>query len=100
MKNFSDDGYVTIRPVAGVLQTTNATGNKELLQNYWRVTHSDFTTVPTVAFQFYYRDQTGVTNVDKVTGAVQEANYVPGYVLGDSPYTRVSQADASSYNFV
>ena len=95
VKGISDDGYITIRPVSGTLQTTDVTGG-ELLNTYWRVTHSDFTTLPTVAFQFYYRDQIGVTGVDKQTGAVAESNYVPGYVLDEAPYTRVYESNPVS----
>ena len=93
VKDFSDDGYVNIRPVSGDLKTTNATGSTEVLQQYWRVSHSDFTTVPTVALQFYYRDQEGLAGVDKVASAAQEANYVPGYVLDEAPYTRRYESD-------
>jgi hypothetical protein len=88
VKNYSDDGYITIRPVLGSLQTTNQTGG-EVLQHYWRVSHSDFTTVPTVAYRFYYRNQIGSANVDLPAGAVNEASYVPGKVLDESPYTRL-----------
>ncbi|SDB81330.1 beta strand repeat-containing protein [Williamwhitmania taraxaci] len=88
VKGYSDDGYITIRPVFGSLQTTNQAGG-EVLQHYWRVSHSDFTTVPTVAYRFYYRNQLGTANVDLPAGAVNEASYVPGKVLDESPYTRL-----------
>ncbi len=82
--NFQDDGYVTIRPVVGELETTDPTGGKEILPMYWRVTHSDFTDLPTVAFQFYYTE-------GDVSAASQEDKYVPGYVLDELPFSRVYQ---------
>ena len=88
VKNFSSSGYITIRPILGALQTTNQTGATEVLQHYWRVSHSGFTTLPTVAYRFYYRNQKGTANVDLPAGAVNEALYVPGKVLDESPYTR------------
>src|SRR5665647_2748311 len=96
VKNFSDDGYITIRPVFGSLQTTNQTGGTEVLQHYWRVSNSDFTTLPTVASRFYYRNQIGLANVDLVTGASNEASYVPGKVLDQSPYTRLYETLAEN----
>jgi len=89
VKNFSSDGYITIRPVFGSLQTTNQAGG-EVLQHYWRVSNSGFTTtpLPTIAYRFYYRNKKGVANVDLVAGAANEASYVPGMVLDESPYTR------------
>lgn len=88
VKNYSDDGYVTIRPVSGFLQTTNQSGG-EVLQHYWRVSHSGFSTKPTVSYRFYYRNQKGIANVDLVTGANKENLYVPGKVFDESPYTRL-----------
>jgi hypothetical protein len=87
VKNFSDDGYLTIRAVSGALQTTNQTGG-EVLQHYWRVSHSGFTSLPTVAYRFYYRNQIGGALVDLPTGSTNEATYVPGKVLDEMPYTR------------
>ncbi|NEW82363.1 MAG: hypothetical protein GZ094_08365 [Mariniphaga sp.] len=95
VKNFSDDGYVTIRPVSGSLQTTNQAGG-EVLQHYWRVSHSGFTTVPTVAYRFYYRNQKGTANVDMIAAAANEALYVPGKVLDESPYTRLYEPLANN----
>ncbi|WP_075602045.1 hypothetical protein [Saccharicrinis aurantiacus] len=96
VKDFVDNGYVTVRTVSGELQTSNPTGSSEILQHYWRVTHDGFNTLPTVAFQFYYQDKDDVTGIDKITGASQEANYVPGYVLGESPYTRYYESEPIS----
>lgn len=88
VKGYADDGYVTIRPVFGSLQTTNQAGG-EVLQHYWRVSHSGFAAKPTVSYRFYYRNQKGVPNVDLPSGAANEASYVPGKVLDESPYTRL-----------
>ncbi|NLN30771.1 MAG: hypothetical protein GX158_05985, partial [Bacteroidales bacterium] len=89
VKNYNSPGYVTIRPVLGALQTTNQSGG-QVLQHYWRVSHSDFSGLPTVSFRFYYRYQTGVSNVD-LLNTTGEASYVPGKVLDESPYTRQSE---------
>ncbi len=79
VSNFSDDGYITIRPVDGELQTTNL-GSGDLLDYYWRVGYSDFTTLPTVtSVQFDYDDS-------DIVGT--ETNYVAGKVLDENPYTR------------
>lgn len=85
VRDYSSPGYVTIRPVLGALPTTNQSGGL-VLQHYWRVSHAGFSGLPTVSFRFYYRNQTGVTNVDLASGT--DANYVPGKVLDESPYTR------------
>ncbi len=87
VKDFSDDGYVTIRPVSGVLTLTDITGG-ELLQHYYRVSHAGFSTLPNVAYRFYYRNQNISDVVDKINPATQEINYVPGKVLDQLPYTR------------
>lgn len=89
VKNFADDGYITIRTVSGYLQTTNNSGNT--LQHYWRVTHNGFTAKPTVALRFYYqnRNHTATNIVDLFnTNATQEQSFVSGKVLDESPYTR------------
>lgn len=92
VKNFVDSGYVNIHVVSDELQTTELTGG-EILQHYWKVSSTDFTTLPTVAFRFYYRNQIGVSNVDLPTGTSQELNYVPGKVLDGLPYTRSFESD-------
>ena len=92
VKNYSSPGYITIRPVTGALQTTNQ-GGGEVLQHYWRVSHSGFTVLPTVSYRFYYRNQTGVTGVDLST-TINETGYVPGKVLDEAPYTRQSESTA------
>ncbi len=87
VSGYLDDGYLTIRPVSGVLQTTQSTGG-EVLQHYWRVTQSDFTDLPTLAYRFYYRNQSIAGVVDLPGGAANEANYVPGKVEDEGTYQR------------
>ncbi|HEX2969487.1 MAG TPA: hypothetical protein VHO46_10330 [Bacteroidales bacterium] len=95
VKNLTMPGYITIRPVMGALQTTNQSGN-QVLQHYWRVTHSGFASLPTVAYRFYYRRQTGISNVD-LSELTNETNYVPGKVLDEAPYTRQSESNTDIF---
>ncbi len=83
ISGFSDDGYIIINPVNGVLQTTNLAGGPNILSYYWRVRFQGFTTLPTVKYQFTY-------DVGSVGGS--EATYVPGKVLDVNPFTRSSEA--------
>jgi hypothetical protein len=95
VKDFSDDGYVRINVVSGELETSDLSGG-EILQHYWRVRHDGFTDLPTVAFRFYYRGSGGViSGLDRPSNYAtsDEDNYVPGYVLDGSPYTRVFESD-------
>jgi hypothetical protein len=86
--NVSDDGYVRIRPVSGELQTTELTGG-EILQQYWRVSYSDFESIPDqMAYRFYYRNQSDVAGVDLPAGAANEADYVPGFVMDGGTFSR------------
>ncbi len=79
----TDDGYIQIRPVDGVLQTTNLSGGN-ILSYYWRIGHSGFTTLPTVRYRFVYDD----TDDD----AGDEANFIAGKVLDEDPFTRSPQS--------
>ncbi|MDD3892086.1 MAG: hypothetical protein PHE03_07260, partial [Bacteroidales bacterium] len=89
VKNFADDGYVTIRTAMGPLLTLNAAGG-EVLQQFWRVSSDNFETAPTVAFRFYYRNRTGGGLMDLITeNSANEVNYVPGKVQDVTPYTRL-----------
>ncbi len=87
--SFSDDGFVKVAPVNGVLQTTNLSGGADILAYYWRVGNSGFTTLPTVSYTFQY-----------VAGDVggTESNYVPGKVLDVSPFTRSSETPSTKVN--
>ncbi|GEM_PF-1082754 len=79
VNSWANNGYVTIRPVQGELKTTDLSGGN-LLDYYWRVDHSDFTTLPTVQYAFTYNDADDLAN--------DEANFYPGKVLDENPYTR------------
>jgi fibronectin-binding autotransporter adhesin len=79
INTFTDDGYIAINPVDQVLATTNSAGGPDILSYYWRVRRSEFSNAPTVSMRFTYN------NAD-IGG--NEANYVPGRVLDQSPFTR------------
>lgn len=95
VKDFADSGYVQINVVSGELQTTDLSGG-EVLQHYWRVRHTDFSTLPTVAFRFYYRGSNTVEigrDRPELYADSDEDLYVPGYVLSESPFTRSFESD-------
>ena len=79
ISNFSDDGYITLNPVDDVLGTTNNAGGN-LLSYYWQVDHYNFSTLPTVKYQFLY-------NTDDLDGE-SETTWVAGKVLNETPFTR------------
>ena len=79
INTFTDDGYIAINPVDQILATTNSAGGADILSYYWRVRRSGFSSAPTVSMRFTYH------NAD-IGGT--EANYVPGRVLDQSPFTR------------
>jgi fibronectin-binding autotransporter adhesin len=76
---FTDDGYIAINPVDQILATTNSAGGADILSYYWRVRRSEFSAAPTVSMRFTY---------DNADIGGNEANYVPGRVLDQSPFTR------------
>jgi hypothetical protein len=76
----NSNGYIAINPVDQVLATTNSGGGPDILSYYWRVRRSGFSSgAPTVSMRFTYNDLDIGGN---------EANYVPGRVLDQSPFTR------------
>ncbi len=85
--NFSDDGYLTINPVDKTLLTTDPTGG-EVLSYYWRVNHSNFSTLPAVNYNFVY-DQDDVDGAN----ATVEGSFVPGSVADANPFTRSYEDD-------
>lgn len=95
VSNFADDGYITIRPASGELQTTDLSSGDELLQNYWRISESDFGVSPLVAYRFYFRDREEAGVVDLPAGALQEDFYVPGFVLDGGTYSRTYESNSS-----
>ena len=84
ISGFADDGYIRIIPVDNVLQTTNLSGG-DIISYYWRVTHRDFTTLPTVRYQMTYDESDAVGD---------QTLYVPGRVLDVSPFTRSTDGAA------
>ncbi len=88
ISNATDSGYVNLRPVDKVLATTNPTG--DVLSYYWRVDYSGFTSgnKPDIEYQFTYND------ID-LDGSGNEASFVPGKVLDDTPFTRSSEIPAN-----
>jgi fibronectin-binding autotransporter adhesin len=78
INTFTGNGYIAINPVDQVLATTNSAGGV-ILSYYWRVRRSGFSSAPTVSMRFTY------DNAD-IDG--NEAIYVPGRVLDQSPFTR------------
>lgn len=95
VKDFADTGYVQIRVVSGELQTSALAGG-EILRHYWRVSHSDFTVLPTVALRGYFRRRTDANIVDLQTGYSGLATYVPGYVQDGGAYTRQYESNPVS----
>ncbi len=83
--NYSDDGFLTVRPVDRILATTVNTGGN-ILSYYWRVNHESFTNLPRVVYNFDY-------NQADVDGAANEASFVAGKVLEVAPYTRNYEDD-------
>lgn len=78
---FSDEGYLILNLAQKQLQTANLPASSgDMLNLYWRVRFEGFSNIkPTITHVFQYQDS-------QVGGS--EANYVPGYVLDNVPYTR------------
>ncbi|MEQ9117076.1 T9SS type A sorting domain-containing protein [Fulvivirga sp.] len=85
LSGVTDDGYITIRPVDQVLATTDGSGG-DILSYYWKVDFEDFTTPPTVQYQFTYYDA-------DLDGSGNEASFVAGKVLEINPYSRRYEDD-------
>ncbi|MFY0599071.1 MAG: hypothetical protein JXR03_05335 [Cyclobacteriaceae bacterium] len=82
----SDDGYLSINPVDSELGTTDISGGN-ILSYYWKVSHREFSSLPTTQYEFTY----DASDDD----ATDEGNYVPGKVLDESPYTRSSEMQSN-----
>ena len=84
LSNVVDDGYISIRPVDGELQTTDLSAG-DLLNYYWKVDYEGFTDLPTIdRIRFEYNDSDIVGN---------ENNYVAGKVLNIYPFEREYEDD-------
>ncbi|WP_218022461.1 LamG-like jellyroll fold domain-containing protein [Chryseotalea sanaruensis] len=88
-QSFSDNGLVRIVPVDAVLQTT--AGAQSILSFYWKVSYSNFTTLPTVSYQFRY-DQADVD--------ANENQYVAGKVTDFPPYDRIQDPNTGGVDNV
>ena len=96
----SNTGFVQIRPVNDVLGTVAQTSD-EILNYYWRVSHSGFgsSDLPTInSYTFTY-------DAGDASGGTPDTDYVAGKVLDESPFTRAYegaagvQVDASTILF-
>ncbi|BDX37477.1 hypothetical protein CYCD_08320 [Tenuifilaceae bacterium CYCD] len=67
-------GYITIRPVDAVLQTTNLTGGN-VLDYYWRISCSGFTTNPAFSSMYMLADDRDIP-----TGTFAGLNFYTGWV--------------------
>lgn len=85
ISNVTDNGYITIRPAQGELQTTNLSGG-DLLNYYWRITYSDFSTLPTLTNLNLIYDDADIVGT--------ESQYVAGKVLDENPFTRSYEDDS------
>jgi hypothetical protein len=77
-------GYIQLNTADEILQTTDQSAGADILSYYWRVRHRNFSTLPTVAYNFNYADS-------DVGGS--EAVYVPGRVLDTPPFSRSTDGD-------
>jgi hypothetical protein len=82
---FYDSGYVKMVPVAAALTTLDTDAATDFLNFHWRVSHSEFDSLPNVSHTFSFLNE-------YLTGST--GNMVSGRVLFDAPYTR--QVDSLS----
>ncbi|WP_424961647.1 T9SS type A sorting domain-containing protein [Ekhidna sp.] len=80
-----DSVYVTVRPVDGVLQTTDLSGG-DVLSYYWSVDHAYTGITPSVTIQTDYY-------VDDLDGSANESLFVAGEVEDEGTYTRSYEDD-------
>ena len=88
LTNIVDDGYVLVRVADGVLPTTDATGGASL-SYYWRVSHSDFTTIPDVTSYVF-------TNATEDEDGNNNASWRCGKVMDIPDYERTSENNYNS----
>ncbi len=90
----TDDGYITVKVVTKKLATAGPypLGNA-ISDRYWIVDYEGFSTVPKVE-RILFRS----IDRDDPNGAPSgfPANYVPGYILEDSPFTRTAEINAGN----
>jgi hypothetical protein len=100
LSGISDNGYVSIRMSDTQLQTVNlAVLSNNMLTYYWRVRHTGFTTTPTVQ-SLVFRAVDSDDPDGGATPAGFNANFVPGKVLDELPFTRSQENtfDISGFN--
>ncbi len=76
--DYDDEGFIRIVPVNSSLASANLSV-ADYLAFHWKVSHSEFETLPRVSHQFQY-------NNEDVVGSA--ANFVAGRVLFDAPFDR------------
>jgi hypothetical protein len=85
----ADDGYINVKVVKGKLPTAGPypLGN-DVSNRYWIVNYEGFSTPPVVE-RIWFRS----VEKDDPNGGPNgfPGNYVPGYVLDSSPYTRTAE---------
>ncbi|MDW7693103.1 T9SS type A sorting domain-containing protein [Flammeovirgaceae bacterium SG7u.111] len=86
----SDDGYVTVNPVEGELATVVQPTSSDVLTYYWRVRHSDFTTLPTLN-SIVFTSKEADDPDGGATPSGLPATFGPGKVLDEQPYTRTNE---------
>lgn len=100
LSGIADDGYLQIRVSDTELQTVDLTAlSNNLLTYYWRASHSDFSTLPTVDSYVFSADDTDDPD-GGATPAGLPTNFVSGKVLDESPFTRSQEntSDVSGLN--
>jgi hypothetical protein len=100
LSGIADNGYVSVRMSDTQLQTVNlAALANNMLTYYWRVRHTGFSTLPTVQ-SIVFRAVDSDDPDGGATPAGFNANFVPGKVLDELPFTRSQEntSDISGFN--
>lgn len=82
ISTFTDDGLIKISIEDALLQIVNLPATNSISYN-WRLSHTGFTTLPTVSHRFTYDES-------DINGA-NDNSYVAGKVLTVSPFTRSAE---------
>ncbi|MGL1889475.1 MAG: LamG domain-containing protein, partial [Reichenbachiella sp.] len=85
ISTFTDDGYITITVADDDIPSADPPGGG-LLSYFWKVAHSDFTTVPQVSSYVFTHHE------DDLDGS-GTGSWRCGKGLSDTPYTRTTQSD-------
>ena len=88
--NWVDTGYVRVTPVDTLLTSSDLDGAEDYLNFHWKVSHSEYSSVPNVTHRFIYQQ-------DDVRGT-DESTFESGRVLSTLPFTRtLDNAPASPH---